>query len=136
MLVEKVDSARGDGGPLEIIAWPVGNAVADSTVAVEAMDAMDATGFRATAGFRWRLRMADAADAGSLGTRDVGTGGGGGEGGGECWYVVLLLYVVQEKRLAVPLPFPPVDTGVISVDRCGPCAIGVDGTLSTGFASG
>ena len=114
MLVEKVDSARGEGGPLRNMAWPGGDAVAESTVAVEAMEAMDATGLRATAVVRLRLRMADAAEAGSLGTRDVGTGGG--EGGGECWYVVLLLYVVHEKRLADALPLPPVDAGVISVD--------------------
>ena len=116
VLVEKVDSARGEGGPLENMAWPGGD-VAESTVAVEAMEAteaMDATGLRATAVVRLRLRMADAAEAGSLGTRDVGTGGG--EGGGECWYVVLLLYVVHEKRLADALPLPPVDAGVISVD--------------------
>ena len=83
MLVEKVDSARGDGGPLEIIVLRADSTLAESTVAVEAIEAKDPTGFRATAEGRLRLRMADAADAGSLGTRDVGIGGGG-EGGGEC----------------------------------------------------
>ena len=48
-----------------------------------------------------------------VGTEAIGTGvgeawawaanvagiGGGGLGGGECWYVVSVLYVVQEKRL-------------------------------------
>lgn len=132
VLVEKVDSARGDGGPFDIIVL-CESTLADSTVAVEAIEAMDATGFRATAAGRLRLRMADAADAGSRGTRDVGTGGGG-DGGGECWYVVLLLYVVHEKRLSGPLLLPPVDPGVTSVACSGPLAVGVVGSDCAGSA--
>lgn len=130
VLVEKVDSARGDGGPLEIIVLCAESTVAESTVAVEAIEAIDATGFRATADGRLRLRIADAADTGSLGTREVGTGGGG-DGGGECWYVVVLLYVVHEKRLSGPLLLPPVDPGVTSVACCGPLPTGVVGSGCT-----
>lgn len=125
-----MDSARGDGGPLVNIVPRSESEAKDSNVAVEAMEA---TGFRATVVGRLRLRMADAADTGALGTRDVGIGGGG-EGGGECWYVVLLLYVVHEKRLSGPLLLPPVDPGVTSVACCGVLEVGVVGSGCTGSA--
>ena len=77
MLVEKVESGRGDGGPEGIMVLR----------AVEAGD--DPIGLRAgtrsgTCVGRFRFKMADAADTGSVGTRETGSGGGG-EGGGECW---------------------------------------------------
>lgn len=64
---------------------------------------------------RRRLRMEEAAERGSTGARETGNGGGG-DGGGDCWYVVLVLYVVQEKRLASPLSLLAVDPGVPSID--------------------
>ena len=85
MLVEKVESGRGEGGPEEIMVLRVVEAAVG--VAVEATD--EAMGLRAgTRSGTWvgrlRLRMAFAAETGSLGTREVGSGGMG-EGGGECW---------------------------------------------------
>lgn len=81
MLVEKVESGRGEGGLEDIMVLRAVEA------AVEVTD--EAMGLRAgTRSGTWvgrlRLRMADAAETGSLGTREVGSGGIG-EGGGECW---------------------------------------------------
>jgi hypothetical protein len=50
---------------------------------------------------------------GSCGMVGVVVGRGGvGEGGADCWYVVLVLYVVQLKRLVDPFSLPIVDAGV------------------------
>lgn len=80
VLVEKVESGRGDGGPLEIIvlrAVEVAEEVAEVAIGLR-------TGTRSRPWVgRLRLRIAAAADGASLGARDVGSGGGG-EGGGEC----------------------------------------------------
>jgi hypothetical protein len=92
-------SGEGDMGTGERIrAIPAGADVMGLGVGIgdEGMRSACGTGRR-------RLRMEE---AGSVTTRCLGTvadgsgGGLGGEGGGECWYVVVLLYVVHEKRLA------------------------------------
>ena len=64
---------------------------------------------------RRRLRIVEAAEIGSIGALETGSGGGG-EGGGERWDVVFVLYVVQEKRLVGPLSLPVVESGVLSMD--------------------
>lgn len=85
---------------------------------------------------RRRLRMEDAAVAaemGSVTTRFLGgvmdgRDGCGGDGGGECWYVVALLYVVQEKRLCdsclscsgVSFFLPTIGSCGGVATRCGP----------------
>ena len=85
VLVEKVESGRGDGGPEDM---------------ARLVEAIDGTGLRAgkrsdEGTGRRRLRM-ETSGTGSSGTLDMRTDGG--EGGGDCAAVVL--YVVQEKRLA------------------------------------
>lgn len=124
MFVERVESGRGDGGPEGVVVWV--RVVAEDT-------GLRAVSFSEPGNGRWRLRIEDAVALGCWYSAGVDVGsGGGGDGGGECWYVVLVLYVVQLKRLVGPLSLPALDPGVFSIDFLGTLVFaGVEGCCGT-----
>lgn len=102
--VLKVLAALGEGGDgmLERMVCWISAVPVDSTVLGTGLRLGRRSG---TGTGRRRLCDENADDVGSVTDTsfefgvDIVDGSGGGEGGGECWYVVVLLYVVQENRL-------------------------------------